>query len=532
MRRRDFIQGVAALGALATGLPALRAAKAQGPVTVRFVPSGDIANFDPIWGTSYSVRNAALLVWDTLYGIDENLVPQKQMVGSEHVSADGLIWTFTLRPGLRFHDGAPVRAQDVVASLKRWAARDSLGQMITAIQVSLDAVDDNSFRWQLKQPFPKLLFALGKANAPCAFIMPERIAATDPFKMITEFVGSGPMRFVAAERVVGSKAVFEKFQDYVPREEPASWMAGGKRVSISRLEWVVMPDPSTAASALQNGEVDWIERPLNDLVPLLEKSRNVKTGISNLHGNVSGIRFNHLQPPFDNPKVRRAVLMALDQKEFMESIFGDQTAMWKPMNSFFTPGTPLYDETGGDILKGPRNLATARDLVAASGYKGEPIVVMVAQDNPTDKGVGEVTATLLRKLGMTVDLVTTDFGTIQQRRQSKKPAAEGGWHIFFVSHAGTDCVNPAAYIGLRARGEKSWFGWPASEAVEAGIANWYVATTPELEKKAAAEINMAAFADVVFAPTGFFLAKQAWHARLNGVVPAPFPVFWGVTRTA
>jgi peptide/nickel transport system substrate-binding protein len=531
MHRRRFIQNAAALGALAAGVPALSLARADGATTVRFVPNGDIANFDPIWGTAYSVRNAALLVWDTLYGIDEHLVPQRQMVASEQVSPDGLVWTFTLRPGLRFHDGAPVRSQDVVASLKRWSARDALGQMITAIQVGLEAVDPLTFRWQLKQPFPKLLFALGKANAPCAFIMPERIAATDPFKMITEYVGSGPMRFVASEWVVGSKAVFEKFQDYVPREEPASWMAGGKRMTMSRLEWVIMPDPSTAASALQNGEVDWIERPLNDLVPMLERSRNVTTGISNRHGNVSGIRFNHLQPPFDNPGVRRAVLMALDQKEYMESIFGDQKEMWQPMNGYFTPGTPLYNENGGDILKAPRNLAAARELIAASEYKNEPIIMMVAQDNPTDKAVGEVTAALLARLGMKVEYVATDFGTIQQRRQSRKPASEGGWHIFFVSHAGTDCVNPAAYVGLRARGETSWFGWPSSEAVETGIANWYAATTPDLEMKAAAEINAAAFEDVVFAPTGFFLAKQAWHSRLSGVVPAPFPVFWGVTKT-
>ncbi len=531
MHRRTLLAATAGLG-LASLAPWAQAADTSTPTgTIRFVPNGDLANFDPIWGTAYSVRNAGMLVWDTLYGIDENLIPRRQMVESEQVSPDGLVWTFRLRPGLTFHDGTPVRAQDAVASLKRWAQRDAMGQMILAIQDSLTALDVQSFQWKLKSPYPKLTFALGKANAPCAFIMPERIAATDPFKLITEYIGSGPMRFVAKEWVVGSKAVFERFDGYVPRPEPASWMAGGKRVAVARIEWVTIPDPATAASALQNGEVDWVERPLNDLLPMLAKSPGVALGVANRHGNVSGIRLNHLQPPLDKAEVRRAILMALDQQDYMQSIFGEQHDMWQPMYGFFTPGTALYEEAGGGILKGPRDIAAAKAAVAASGYKGEPIVMLVAQDNPTDKPVGEVTARLLRAIGMNVDMVATDFGTIQQRRQSKKPAAEGGWHIFFVSHAGTDCVNPAAYIGLRAQGEKSWFGWPTSAEVEAGIADWYAATTPEMEKAAAIRIDKAAFEDVVFAPTGFFLSQQAWRKSLSGIVPAPFPVFWGVSKT-
>lgn len=531
MRRRTFLAGSAAVGASSLLPHAISTATGAAPDTLRFVPNGDIANFDPIWGTAYSVRNAALLVWDTLYGIDENLVPRRQMIESDEVSPDGLVWTFTLRSGLTFHDGAMVTASDAVASIRRWAGRDSIGQLIVAVQDKLEALDDRRFRWTLKKPFPKMMLALGKANAPCCFIMPERIAATDSTKMISEYVGSGPMRFVAKEWVVGAKAVFERFDGYRPRDEPSSWLAGGKRIAVQRIEWIIMPDPATAASALQRGEVDWIERPLNDLMPLLSADKGIRTGIANKHGNVSGIRFNHLQPPFNDVRVRQAVLMALDQTEYMQSIFGEQKDLWQPMYSFFTPGTPLYTEVGADNLKKERNFAAAKALIAASTYKGEPIVMMVAQDNPTDKAVGDVTADLLKKLGMTVDYVATDFGTIQQRRQSKKPAAEGGWHIFFVSHAGTDCVNPAAYIGLRARGEQSWFGWPNSPAVESGIADWYAAGSPEAEKLAAEKINTAAFEDVVFAPTGFFLAKQAWRANLSGVVSAPYPQFWGVTKT-
>jgi peptide/nickel transport system substrate-binding protein len=175
-------------------------------------------------------------VWDTLYGVDAMLQPQRQMVESEEVSDDGLIWTFRLRPGLKFHDGEAVLSKDVVASLTRWSSRDVMGLMIKAIQNELTSVDDRTFKWSLKQPYPKMLLALGKNNAPCAFIMPERFAQTDPFKQISDYVGSGPMKFAKSEWVPGAKAVFEKFTDYVPRQEKSSWLAGGKQMLVDRVE--------------------------------------------------------------------------------------------------------------------------------------------------------------------------------------------------------------------------------------------------------------------------------------------------------
>jgi peptide/nickel transport system substrate-binding protein len=242
------------------------------------VPHADLSNFDPIWSPAYIARNAGLLVWDTLYGVDAKLQPQRQMIETEDVSQNGLVWTFRLRPGLKFHDGEPVLAKDAVASINRWAVRESMGQRIKAIENELVAVDDRSFRWVLKKPFPKMLLALGKIRTPCCFVMPARIAATDPFKQIADYVGSGPMRFVRNEWVPGGRAVFEKFTGYVPRQEPASWLAGGKRIVTDRIEWVVIADPATAAATLQNGEVDWLELPLPDLAPVLRKNRNITVG--------------------------------------------------------------------------------------------------------------------------------------------------------------------------------------------------------------------------------------------------------------
>lgn len=517
----------AALAAGALARPALSQGNARA---LRFVPHADLANFDPIWGTQYVVRNAALLVWDTLYGVDETMTPRRQMVEAEEVSGDGLTWTFRLRPGLRFHDGTPVLSRDVVASLARWSVRDPMGQMIRARQQELVAVDDRNFRWVLKQPFPKMLLALAKNNAPCTFIMPERIARTDPFQQITEYVGSGPMRFARDEWLPGARAVFQKFDGYVPRDEKASWMAGGKRIAVDRVEWAIIPDGGTAAGALQAGEVDWCETPLADLVPVLRRNRNVRVDIGDPLGNICAFRMNHLHKPFNDVRARRAILTALSQEDYMRAIVGADDAAWKPLPGFFTPGTPLYTEAGGDILKGPRNLDAAKRLLAESGYNNEPVVCMVSQDLAPHKAMGDVTADLLKRLGMNVDFVATDWGTVVGRRASKAPVAQGGWSMFHTWHSGADCATPAGYTAIRGNGDQAWFGWPSSPETEAGIGEWFAADTPQAEKAAIEKTNAAAMNDVVYAPVGLFMAYQAWRANVSGITKGPFPVFWDVTK--
>ena len=531
MDRRTFLKTAAGTGALAAAGGLAMPALSQGAAarTLRFVPQANLANFDPIWGTQYVVRNAALLVWDTLYGIDSNFQPKRQMVGSEEVSADGLTWTFKLRPGLKFHDGAPVTSKDVVQSLKRWQARDPMGLMIKAIEVELSPVDDTSWKWVLNKPYPKMLFALGKNNAPCTFIMPERIAKTDPFTQITEYVGSGPMKFVRNEWVPGAKAVFEKFADYVPRDEPASWLSGGKKMLVDRIEWVIMPDAATAAAALQNGEVDWWETALSDLVPILKKNSNISVDIGDPLGNIGAFRMNHLHPPFNNVKVRQAVMTALNQEEYMRSIVGDDDKLWKEMGGFFTPGTPLYTEEGGAMMKA-KNVAAAKKLLAESGYKDEPVVCVVAQDMAATKSMGDVTAELLKSIGLKVDFVATDWGTTGARRAQKTPPGQGGWNMFHTWHAGADCVNPASYTAVRANGEKAWFGWPDVPAVETEVTNWFNAKDVAEEKVVMGRLNTAAVQNVVYCPTGFYLGYQAWRKNVSGVTSGPFPVLWGVSK--
>jgi len=532
MDRRTFIRAGAGAGLVAAsgGLSAPAIGQGAAAKTLRFVPQANLANFDPIWGTQYVVRNAAALVWDTLYGVDANLVPQRQMVDSEEVSSDGLTWTFKLRSGLKFHDGTPVLAKDCVASLVRWSFRDPMGLMIKAIQEEIVAVDDTTFRWRLKRPYPKMLLALGKNNSPCSFIMPERIAKTDPFQQITEYIGSGPMKFVRGDWVPGAKAVFEKFADYVPRAEPASWLAGGKRMLVDRIEWVIMPDPATASAALQNGEIDWWENPIADLVPVLKRNRNIRVDIGDPLGNIGAFRLNHLHPPFNDVRARRAILMALDQEEFMRAIVGSDDNLWKPLPGYFTPGTPLYNEEGGEILKGRRDIEGAKRLLAESGYKGEPVTMVVAQDQPVTKAQGDVAHQLLKRIGMNVDFVATDWGTTGQRRALKSPPAQGGWNIFFSWHAGADCINPAAYTAIRANGDGAWFGWPNIPAVEQQVANWFEAKNLDEEKAAMRALNKAALDNVVYVPPGFFLTYTAWRSNVSGITKGPLPFFWNVAK--
>ena len=210
MKRRSFLSASAGLAAGSLAMP--RLSLAQDAKVLRFIPQANLSSLDAVAGTQYVVRNAAMLIWDTLYGVTSKLEPKPQMAEGAAASDDGKTWTIKLRPGLTFHDGDKVLPKDVIASLKRWMVRDSMGQIIAAQLLGMDGPDDLTVRIRMSKPFPKMLFALGKANAPMALIMPERIAKTDPFQLITEFVGSGPMVFESKDEwVPGSIAVFTKF---------------------------------------------------------------------------------------------------------------------------------------------------------------------------------------------------------------------------------------------------------------------------------------------------------------------------------
>src|SRR5262249_11184199 len=328
----------------------------------------------------------------------------------------------------------------------------------------------------------------------------------------------------------GATAVFEKFKDYVPRNEPGEWLSGGKVMHLDRVEWVIMPDPATASAALQNGEVDWWETPISDLIPLLKRNRNIKVDIADPLGNVGSFRMNHLFPPFNEVKIRRAVQMALSQEDYMHAVVGSDDSLWKPQLGFFTNGTPLYTEAGGEILKGKRDYGAAKKLLEEGGYKGEPVTCIVAQDQAVTKAMGEITADLLKRMGMTVDFVATDWGTVGQRRASKNPPGQGGWSMFHTWHAGADCTSPVGNLGIRASGDKAWFGWPDKPEIVAETAKWYDAKTLDEEKAIIANVNRMGMEHVLYIPTGFYYTYQAWRSNVTGIRNGPIPWFWGVSK--
>jgi peptide/nickel transport system substrate-binding protein len=525
MDRRTFVKASAAIAAGASaltvgrlGAPAPARAQTAASRTLRLIPHAALTDLDPIAHGYYVVRNAAVLVWDTLYGVDRALKPQRQMVEAEEVSAQGRTWTFRLRAGLKFHDGEPVRANDAVASVNRWTARDAAGAIVKNIENELAAVDDRTFRWRLKIPFPRLLLALGKISPPCCFVMPERIATTDAFQDIDNDVGSGPMRFIAADWEPGRRAAFERFASYVPREEPASWLAGGKRIAVDRIEWIMDTDPATAAAAIASGEADWWELVPPSHVTALRATPNVRVEISDPLGSIGVLVMNHLVAPFKDVRARRAVLMALNQQEFMRAYVGDDS-LWRPLAGFFTPGTSLYNEEGGEVLAGPRRLDAAKALLNESGYTGAPVTLLVAQDIASSKAWGGVAADLLTRLGMTVDYVATNRSDLAAR------LAQGAWHIYPTAVAGADCIDPTN-VSIRANGEVAANGWPDIPEAEEELANWFDPDNNEEELAIARRLNGAALDQVVAAPLGFFLSHQAWRNTVSGITPGPLPFFW------
>ena len=527
MKRRTLLQ---AGTAFAAGLAAPAIVRAAGTRVLKFIPQADLAVLDPVWTTAYVTRHHGMMVFDTLFGTDANFQPTPQMVDGVTTAADGKEWTLTLREGLKFHDNTPVLGKDCVASIQRWGKRDAFGQALMAATDELTAPDDKTIRFRLKQPFPLLPAALGKVGTSICPMMPERLAKTDAFTQVTEMVGSGPFRFKPDERVPGARVVYERFDGYVPRASgKIEWTSGPKIVHFDRVEWNVIPDAATAMGALQNGEADWWEQPTFDLLPLLRKTSNLALEILDPTGFPSMMRFNQLFPPFDNPAIRRALLGAVDQSDYMTAIAGTDPSGWKDKVGYFPPGSPLASDAGMAALTGPRDLAKVKKDLAAAGYKGEKIVVMVASDFPTLNAMGQVGADMLQKCGMNVDLQITDWGSVVQRRASRKPPADGGWNVFFTSFGGIDQFTPAGHLGLRGNGESGWFGWPTEPKLEALRAAWFAAPDVAAQKQIGEAIQAEAFDNPPYLPLGEYFQPTAHAKSLTGLLQS-MPLFWNVRK--
>ncbi|TWB91292.1 peptide/nickel transport system substrate-binding protein [Bradyrhizobium macuxiense] len=499
--------------------------------TITAVMHSDLRVIDPILTTAYITRDHGYMVYDTLVATDSNFKIQPQMADWK-VSDDKLTYTFMLRDGLKWHDGTPVTAEDCVASLKRWAKVDGMGQKLMDFTASLEATDAKTITLKLKEPYGLVLDSIGKPSSRVAFMMPKRLAETPPDKPIPEQIGSGPFKFVQAEFQPGVKAVYVKNKDYVPRKEPASWTAGGKVVKVDRVEWVTMADAQTAMNALQSGDIDFVENPSFDTLSILEADKDLKVETLNKFGFQTLGRMNFLYPPFDNIKVRQAALLAVNQKQVLDALVGNPK-YYKTCVSFFICDTPFASEVGGETLAKGGDMAAAKKALAESGYDGTPVVIMAPGDVVTLKAQPVVVAQQLRDAGFKVDLQATDWQTVVTRRASQKAPKDGGWNMFFTNWVSADVSNPIANLSIGGQGKNGgWFGWADDQKIEQLKDAFVRAPSLDEQKKIAADVQKEAYDQVIYIPLGQYQAPSAWRKSLTGVLDGPAtPIFWNIDKS-
>lgn len=524
MKRRTFL---AASAAASLARPAI----AQGTKPLIFVPQGNLVTMDPVWTTATVTRNAAAMVFDTLYGRDAKMNPKPQMVEGALVEDGGKTWTLKLRDGLTFHDGEKVLARDCVASLKRWMKRDPAGQTIESRLDALEVKDDRNLVFRLKKPFAGLPAALSKTQ-PTPIIVPERVANTDANKQITEIVGSGPFRWNAKEYVSGNRAVFEKFDKYVPRDEPVSYTSGGLRAMVGRVEWHIIPDAATAANALVNGEVDWLEAPLPDLLGMLRKAKGVTVGVLDETGYFGVLRPNWTQGPTANVKLRQAMLAAIDQEEMMTATMGEDKSLYRAPVGMFIPGSAGENAAGMDLVRKRHSVAELKAMVKDSGYNGERIVLFHPTDQVFYNAMISVAAAKFREIGLNIDEQSVDWGTVVERRTSREPLEKGGWSMFPAGFPAVEYVDPLLATGIRANGSKAWFGWPEDAKLEQLREDWLDTVDPVAQKKLCEQIQARCLEMVTIIPVGQYLPPAAWTSKISAPLKGLCPVFWGVTKNA
>ncbi len=503
---------------------------ARAETTITAVMQAPLRSLDPVITTAYVIRNYGYMIYDTLLSVDAKGEIKPQMLEKWEVSADGKTYTFTLRDGLKWHDGKPVTAADCIASIKRWASQDKMGQVMQSLTTATEKVDDKTFKMTFSTATNIVLRALSKPSSLAAFMMPERVANTSPAEAITESIGSGPFKFVASEYKPGVQAVFVKNQDYVPRAEAPSGMAGGRVVKVDKVRWVAMPDAMTGVNALKNGEIDFIEQAPYDLLPLMKSDSNIQLIASKAQGGQPVMRLNHLLPPFNNKLVRQAAVAAIDQKAIMQADIGDP-AYYSTCAALFGCGT-TYASTAGadDLVKADPDKAKA--LLKEAKYDDTPVMIMHPTDFANAGGsFVPVIAQQLRQGGFKVQVQAMDWQTVVTRRAVQKPVAEGGWNIFTTYLSLADISDPLSNYTVAANGTKAWFGWPTSPKIEELRQKFATSADAGELKTIANEVQKLAMDDVVVVPLGEFSVVAAARTSLKGILDAPVPVFWNIEKT-
>ncbi len=521
---RSWTLAALAASALLAALPAQ--AQAPAPTTLKVAPETLSRVLDPHFTTSFTTRDLGYLIYDTLFAVDDTFTPKPQMVGEYTVSPDKLTYTFVLRPGLKWHDGQPVTAADCVASIQRWASRDSMGQTLAKFIATLEASDASTIRMVLKEPYGLVLESLGKIGAPVPFMMPERIAKTPGSEQVKEIVGSGPYKFRADLHEPGVKIVLEKFADYVPRKEPPNWASGGKIARMDRVEMLGMPDAQTQVSALIRGEVDYLERVPADLLPLFDAKSGAKAEIVSKYGFQAIMRMNHLQPPFDNLKVRQAVARAIDRTMYAGVVAGDPKFA-TDCAAVFGCGMPYESKDGIPT----RDMAAAKAMLKEANVDfSKPIVMLHVANAPGIAALGNVTRQVLVDLGFKVDMVPMDFQTFATRRLNTGPVDKGGWNLAHTTNSVPDQGNPLSNPFLVASGPPaSAWGWPTDPKTEELRLKFAMAGDEAARKAIAAEIQARSYEQVLYLPLAQFTTPSAWRDKLEGVLKSPVMLLYNIS---
>ncbi len=503
--------------------------KASAETVLRVKVHADLKNHDPIWTTAYITRNHGYMVYDTLFAMDENFEVQPQMAESYEVSDDGKVYTIKLRPGLKWHDGTPVTSEDCIASIARWGKRDGMGQQLMANMASMDAIDGKTFKLTLSKPWGLVLPALGKMSSNVPFMMPKRMAETDAFEQVPEIIGSGPFKFVKEEWVPGSKVVYVKNTDYQPRSEPASGMAGGKVVNFDRVEWLYIPDQNSSMNALINDEIDYIEDPQTDLIPVLEAAPGVTVEVIDPKGSQGWLRMNHLHPPFDKQEARQAMQLVVDQETYLRAVAGEPK-YWSTCPAMFVCDSPFANDAGSERVM-THDIDKAKQMLKDIGYYGHKVLLMHPTDLPTLSAASQVTAQLMRQVGFDVEVQAMDWSTLTSRRAETKAPEEGGWNVFHTDWISPDLLNPVANIGVSGGcQEKAWFGWPCDEKLEKLREAFAFETDLEKQKGLAAQVQARAMEVVSYIPIGQYLYPIAYRDSISGIIKSPVAVFWNISK--
>jgi peptide/nickel transport system substrate-binding protein len=328
----------------------------------------------------------------------------------------------------------------------------------------------------------------------------------------------------------GITAFYVKNDAYVPRKEPASNMAGSKMPQVDRVELVWIPDPNTAANALMAGEIDYLWTPSLDLIPQLKAAKGVKVEVHDPTGLQTVLRLNHQQPPFDNVKARQAVLWATNMEDNLRAAAGNDPDLFNVCSSMFPCGSPYASDAGSEALM-KQDFDKAKQLLKEAGYKGEKIVFLHCTDDNVISPQSLVSGQNMRKAGFNVDMQAMDWSTLVSRRSVRKPAAEGGWHIFQTWFNGPDFLNPLEHMAIGAGCEKAWWGWPCDQEIEDLRTAFGKEADLQKQKEIARAIQKRAFEVVTYVPLGTVYQPVAYRSdRLEGLLKSPAPLFWNVKK--